>query len=218
MSNTLNLLKLEFGSIYGYSPRGNSDTEQISRNLMMSLKGDSFVSNPPILTSQYISNALHEDMKKLPFADFFKADPILVPVPNSSLMLPGTLWVSERLAKAMHENGLGTDVIPCLSRKFPLRKSATSLASNRPKAEEHFESLEVQKILSDPHEILLVDDIITRGATILGAANRLKKVYPDVRIRAFAAVRTISSPPFNHIYDPCRGTITLSDQDTFRLP
>ena len=99
MSNTLSLLELEFGSIYGYSPRGNSETEQISRDLMMSLKGDSVVSSPPILTSQYISNNLRNDMKKLPFADFFETNPILVPVPNSSLMRPGTLWVSERLAK-----------------------------------------------------------------------------------------------------------------------
>ena len=66
----------------------------------MMLKGDSFVSFLPILTSQYISNTLHKNMERLPFADFFETNPILVPVPNSSLMRPGTLWVSERLARA----------------------------------------------------------------------------------------------------------------------
>jgi predicted amidophosphoribosyltransferase len=219
MSNTqLQLSQLEFGSMYAYSPRGTSASEKSSRSVMRALKDDMYLSSPPLLTSQYISNALLNTRKTLPFADFFEADPILVPIPNSSLMRPGTLWVSERLAKAIQKNGLGTAVIPCLQRESPLRKSATSLAQNRPKAFEHYNSLGVQKMMSDPHEIILVDDIITRGATILGAANRLRSVYPNVKIRAFAAMRTISSPPFKDYYDPCIGTITLSGQDTFRSP
>jgi predicted amidophosphoribosyltransferase len=204
--------------MYAYSPRGISEAEKSSRSVMRAIKDDMFLSSPPLLTSEYISNALLNTKKTLPFADFFEADPILVPVPNSSLMRPGTLWVSERLAKAMHENGLGKRVITCLRRQFALRKSATSQARDRPKAAEHFESLEVQRLLSDPHEILLVDDIITRGATLSGAANRLRSVYPAVKIRAFAAMRTISSPPFNDYHDPCIGTIMLSDRDTFRSP
>lgn len=70
-----------------------------------------------------------------------------------------------------------------------------------------------------PQEILLVDDIVTRGTTMLGAASRLRDVFPGVHIRAFAAMRTITPPAtFNAIYDPCKGEITLNGQDTFRRP
>jgi len=31
--------------------------------------------------------------------------------------------------------------------------------------------MEVQKVLPEPDEVLLIDDIVTRGATVLGAVN-----------------------------------------------
>jgi hypothetical protein len=90
----------------------------------------------------------------------------------------------------------------------------------RPKAEDHYRSLEVHKIIVDPKEMLLVDDVVTRGATFLGAANKLKDSFPDARIRAFAAMRTTGSEPtpFCRIYDPKKGDITLNGQDTTRRP
>jgi gamma-glutamylcysteine synthetase len=77
----------------------------------------------------------------------------------------------------------------------------------------------VQKSFSDAEEIVLVDDVVTRGATLLGAANRLTEAFPNVRIRAFAAMRTMTPPlVFRAINDPCIGTIELRGIDTFRRP
>ena len=78
----------------------------------------------------------------------------------------------------------------------------------------------VRRRLSKPDEIVLIDDIVTRGATLLGPANRLADVFPQTRIRAFAAMRTISNPDeFNELYDPCVGTIELRESgDTLRRP
>jgi hypothetical protein len=42
---------------------------------------------------------------------------------------------------------------------MPLRKAATSLPRNRPKASEHYDSLGVRKMLSEPREMLLIDDV-----------------------------------------------------------
>ena len=70
----------------------------------------------------------------------------------------------------------------------------------------------VQKILDEPEEILLVDDIITRGSTLLGAANKLADAFPNTRIRAFAFMRTITNPSeFESIVKPCTGNITLRE-------
>ena len=164
----MRLSKIEFGSLLTYSPRGTPDSEQRSRTWMQQLKNDLSSSNPPILMSRRISNIIKERMAILPFAHFLKIHPILVPIPNSTLMQPGTLWVPQRLSNAFVQNGLGIAVEECLKRVLPLHKSATSSAGNRPKADQHSTSLGVQKILSEPKEILLVDDVVTRGATMLG--------------------------------------------------
>ncbi|MDG7031901.1 MAG: phosphoribosyltransferase, partial [Nitrososphaerota archaeon] len=70
--------------------------------------------------------------------------------------------------------------------------------------------MEVQGRLSEPESVLLIDDIITRGATLLGAANRLADAFPNARISAFAAMRTVSNPDeFQREYDPQMGNVRL---------
>lgn len=56
--------------------------------------------------------------------------------------------------------------------------------------------MKVKKTLFEPDEILLVDDVVTRGATLLGAANKLVDAYPNARISTFAAIRTINTQKF----------------------
>lgn len=102
--------------------------------------------------------------------------------------------VPERLAIALVNIGLGEKVSSCLERAKPLRKSHTSSNANRPKAHEHYETMAVQKELSEPDEILLIDDFITRGSTFIGAANRLRDAFPNANIRAFAGIKTITNP------------------------
>jgi hypothetical protein len=67
---------------------------------------------------------------------------------RQSICQCGTLWVPQRLANALVQNGLGITVEECLKRVVPLRKAATSLPKNRPMASEHYDSLGVRKMLS----------------------------------------------------------------------
>lgn len=120
---------------------------------MLRLKNNQPVQNPPIFMSEYISKIIKNAMTTLPFAYFFKTNPILVPIPKSSLMKPGTLWVPQRLANALVQNGLGLAVEECLRRVVPLPKAAISLPKDRPKAADHYDSLEIQKMLSNSKEI-----------------------------------------------------------------
>lgn len=135
-------------------------------------------------------------------------------------MRPDTLWVPERIASAITKMGFGNKVISCLARTQSVPKAVSSLAKDRPKAIDHYKSMNVTRILSNPDEIILVDDVVTRGATLLGAANLLADAFPETTIRAFAAMRTISNPDeFNRLYDPCVGTIELQNNgDTLRRP
>lgn len=214
----MDITELEFGSFLTYSPKGDRDEQKLSRTAMSNLKNDQYVNSE--LMSDFISDKIKTKIDELPFRDFFGANTILVPTPTSSFTKSGTLWVPYRLADALVKQGLGKSVESCVQRVIPLRKSSLSPPNKRPKAIEHYESMKIQKTLHDPDEILLVDDIITRGATFIGAANKLAEAFPKARIRAFAFMRTISNPlEFVKTVDPCIGTIVLRDDgNTLRRP
>ncbi len=212
----MKITDIEFGSLLTYSPRGITDEEARSRTFKAKLKTDGFLEKEEILMTEYIAQGIKNNLEKLPFADFFKANTVLVPTPSSSLTKADTLWVPQRLASALVNNGLGEKVSSCLERTTPLRKSHTSSNTNRPKAHEHYESMSVQKELSEPSEILLIDDFITRGATLIGAANRLADAFPKTKIRTFVGIKTISNPKnFRKIYDPCIGKINLIGEESY---
>ncbi|MEM3025632.1 MAG: phosphoribosyltransferase [Candidatus Nitrosotenuis sp.] len=184
------------------------------------MKNDQFVqiNSDSKLTSDLIADWIAKNSTVPPFNDYFKPNVILVPVPKSTLMQSGTLWVPRRVANALATRNLGKS-FECLERVIPLPRASTSTPANRPKAIDHYNSMRVQTILSEPSEILLVDDVVTRGATAVGAANRLIEAFPNARIRLFVALRAVSPPDiFKEIYDPCLGIIELRGDQTYRRP
>jgi adenine/guanine phosphoribosyltransferase-like PRPP-binding protein len=126
------------------------------------------------------------------------------------LLTPDTLWVPHRIAMAMVGMGFGKEVAPLLVRTRSVPKAHLARSSkDRSTVTDHYESMRVQTTLSEPGEIVLVDDVVTQGATLLGAANRLASAFPGTPIRAFAIMRTISNAAeFVKEYDPCVGMIT----------
>ncbi len=215
----MRLNQIEYGSLLSYSPYGKSDIAWRSKTVMNQLKNDVVLESSQMLMSDSIAEQISRNMETLPFADLFKVNPILVPTPKSSLIKKGTLWVPQRLATALVSRGLGKETISCLSRVTPVTKSAGTLSANRPTAEVHCDSMDVTTMLDKPDEILLVDDVVTRGATLLGAANKLIEAFPDARIRSFAAMRTRSRPgDFVKINHPCKGEIYHTINGTFRNP
>jgi len=212
----MNITEIEFGTLWTYSPWGETEEEFRSKTIKANLKTDAVSAEGKIPMSEYIARGIKNDLGKLPFAKFFNVNPVLVPMPGSSLTKANTLWVPQNLATALVKNGLGERVSLCLQRTKALRKSHTSSPANRPKAQEHYDSMSVQKELSDPAEILLIDDIITRGSTSIGAANRLVDVYPKANIRVLVVMKTISDPDkFRKIYDPCIGKIEFVNGECY---
>ena len=176
----MRLNQLEFGSLLSYCPRGGNSAEiQRSRQIMRSIKNDSFVEDPPVLMSDWISSTMQRRRSELPFSSLFRTNSVLVPLPRSSLLQPDSLWVPERIATALVRRRFGRRVLPCLTRTRAVRKSATSQADQRPTPTEHFESLAVQGNLGSTEDIVIVDDIVTRGHTMIGAANRLLEAFPS---------------------------------------
>lgn len=215
----MDISKVKFASLLTYTPRGDSEKAKGAKAAMINLKNDNVLSSG-ILTSEYIVQAMKREINTFPFADYFNSNVILVPVPKSSLLKPGTLWVPERLTTALIKNGLGKSSEACLERiKAVPRSSGQRDGSKRPKALQHYESMRVKKVLFEPEEIVLVDDVITRGSTIMGGVNRLSEAFPKAKIKAFAMMRVMSEPEyFVDVEDPCVGTITMIGEDTSREP
>ncbi len=73
------------------------------------------------------------------------------------------------------------------------------------------ESLEAQSVLppsDEPMSFVIVDDVITRGATLLACYARLREAYPDANITCFALARTMSDGDIPQLVEPIAGTVT----------
>ena len=216
------LSTLEYAAYLSYTPRGTTEEAERSKKIMHFIKQErlvSYQSNPAIPMSEFIAKSLKDELEKLPFANFFGEDVSLVPIPKTSLMKEGTLWVPQRLVKAFSKFNLGKE-FDCLIRTREFPKAAFAKPSDRPKAIDHYQTIDVQKGLETPRRILLVDDVTTRGATLLGSASRLHEAFPNVPIRAFAVLRTISNAEeFSSINSPIVDKIILKpDGNTQRYP
>ncbi len=211
-----------FGSYRAIPSQGVSEYKEHSQ-IKYKIKHERFFNtgSRTVPASEFFAMKIKNEIDKMPFKDLFSKDTILVPAPKSSLLKPSTLWVPKLFAEKLVKMGLGKGVEPCLKRVDAVTRSSTAKLTNesRPTAIDHYNSMQVKEIVYEPNDILVVDDIVTRGATLLGSVNRLKDVFPNAKIRGFALVRTISNPDkFKKVEDPCKGTITLRGDYTFREP
>jgi hypothetical protein len=152
-------------------------------------------------------------------SEFLGKGAALIPMPRSGLLRAEALWPALELAQSLRDVGFGLGLIPCLKRLRPVPKAATSRTGDRPRARAHFESMELDAPLSLPSKVTLIDDVVTRGAQLFGAAWKIWSLRPDVEVRAFAVIRTISDPQeFQFIAAPCTGCIEWRDEECRRRP
>lgn len=220
------LSDLRFASFLTYAPRhtGRTDPEaDRARDWMYRIKNDRvFLSETGArtVTSRHLTHLLGACIARTPLGALLGPSKTLVPVPTSGLQKRGSLWVPMLLARALVDVGLGATALPCLRRVTAVPKAAFAKPGQRPDAREHYDSLAVEAHLQAPSEIVLVDDIVTRGAQLIGAAGRLQEAFPEAEIAAFAMMRTMSyGRSFMQLRDPCVGVIRLRpDGSTDRNP
>lgn len=155
--------------------------------------------------------------------EFLNPKVTLVPVPKSSLIQADTLWPSKIIADELFNKGFGKTVSTYLTRTLPIHKSSNSYsADTRPSVQDQLNTLDVYRDLLDfPDEITLIDDVITAGRTSYACALKLVEAFPNVTIRVFAMVRTISfEPDVSKVVNPQVGTIEFFPESgkTLRKP
>jgi hypothetical protein len=150
--------------------------------------------------------------------DFF-SDVVLVPVPGSAPLATGAVGRGVVICNALHAAGLGLEVRELVDRAAPVQKSATAAPVDRPTAAAHLASMRAKNALDVPRRVLLVDDVVTRGATLLAAASCLVAAFPTIEVRGFALLRAKSQDDIESMRDPRIGHIELAENgQTYRRP
>lgn len=204
----MNEATLKCASYLSYTPQPKSDVERESKEAMRRVKGDLVWPGSDLKTTSYIAQSVANTAVG-DFVDIFMGGrAAMVPVPKSSLISKGDLWVPYNMAKALAKYDLGTNVVPCLKRDKAVQKAALSSSGKRPKVADHLKTIAVEAV-APFDEVVLVDDVVTTGATLIGAAQSLRSVFPGVEITAFAAMRTESFGGFEKTKDPKVEIITL---------
>lgn len=203
-----------FGSCYVYSPAGQCAISQRSRLMCRFLKaGDAE------FLIRYAARVRYEVRDHRLFQGYFDAGTLLIPVPGCAPRAPGKASAAERLAAALVDAGLGGGLWCGLKRVCPVRKSATAPSFTRPTAAKHYGSFMVEPCDWSPARILLVDDVITKGRTLIAAATRVREAFPQAQIRAFALLRTLGLvADVERLVDPCVGQIRWRGGDAHRCP
>lgn len=205
--------RITFASCYVYSPRGAGAASRRSRLLRKLLKAgdDRFILKYAVRVRQQVRG-------DAVLAGFLGPGQVLVPVPGSAPAVAGVMSVPEHLAMALIEAGLGRDIWKGLYRARPVRKSATAPPLSRPTVGAHYDSFSVAAA-AVPSRIVLIDDVVTKGRTLLAAAARLKDASPNSEIRAFALLRTMGRiGGVERLLSPCVGEIRWRAGDAYRNP
>jgi adenine/guanine phosphoribosyltransferase-like PRPP-binding protein len=204
---------LAFASCYVYSPKGNGVICARSRLLRALLKdGDAR------FMIQYAVRVREQTRQSARLGGFFLAGDVLVPVPRSAPKTGGT-WVAAELAQALVQQGLGAMTWPGLRRVCAVRKSATCAPGARPSVASHYDSFRMESPTFHPASVVLIDDVVTRGRTLLAAASRVREALPGAEIRAFALLRTLGRVAgVGTLLQPCKGEIRWARGDALRNP
>ncbi len=235
------LSSLRFGSFLAYSPHGRSPAELASQAVCRQIKRDGYLEKgrryePAI---PFAIRRLRECLTMEPgepgrqlseteeLAALLAPDVVLVPAPGSAPPPPrhrDALWVPRRICEALLAAGFGRAMELLLARRQAVRKSSSAGRRQRPGVQEHYDSFAVRGPAgAAPPRIVLVDDVITRGATLLAGASRLAEAFPGAAVSAFALVRTQrpidderGTQCFRAIVDPAAAHVTLSRYGAWR--
>ncbi len=214
---------LLFASHFVY-PRpfnAKNTAEQNLKAFLLGIKADAYRGQPPrrLITTAIERIAGHLAGSNCPYATWFGPDVVLVPMPGHGKMLPKAVSTGRLLCLEMERLGLGR-MIACIERTDAVQKSATAAPGGRPSFQRHYDTMWVDGNLTAQAattSVVLVDDIVTRGATLLGAAGRIAQAFPQAQIRSFAIARTAQYA--NRAEDPVAGIMSQRwGNDTERRP
>lgn len=212
--STTDLSHLEYISLVNYSPTGTNDISDKSRKVCGAIKASKPASIDSIF--KYLD---HEA-----FSNYLNKETVLVPVPSSSLRVPGGNWPSLSLCQALVKNGFGKFTQELLTRTKAIPKSSSRSSSNeRNSVQDHIDSLAVNPSTDNITNITLVDDVVTQGRTSMACAIVLKRHFSsldknvDIKLFTVFQTRSFGDSELNELVNIHQGIINYySSGKTFR--
>jgi hypothetical protein len=211
------LANLPFASCYVYSPRASGYVAEAARELCARVKAGDALWLP-----RYAGFVYRSSLEDRRLAELFARGAVLVPVPGSA-RTGAAPWAALRLAVALREVGFALRLWTGLLRRYPVTKSATAPPAARPTVQQHYDSLVAvpvgMPIATPAPRIVLIDDVITKGRTMLAAAARLRSILPHADIRGLALIRTQGFlSHIEQLAEPCHGVVRWAGGDARREP
>ena len=133
-------------------------------------------------------------------------------MPRSAPFTRDALWPARMVAEALVRESLGAFVLPLLARAVAVQRSSTAAPGKRPRAAAHLRSFQVLPPVDPPSRIVIVDDVVTSGATMLAAISAVFDAMPGLPPKGFALFRTQSTGELRRFRAPrartsaCSGT------------
>ena len=182
--------KLRVGSLLIFPSQGQSKVSDLARRTVrFGVKKDTVIPDTEIMVIPYAAQHLVKIMPGTELEDFLKLAGTLVPVPTSQIQQPDSLWPGKRIAEELLEVGVGRRIEFALSRTRTVRRSSQSASEERLKPEEHVASIEATAIRSQSGVITLVDDVVTRGSTMVACAALIQQLMPGATVQGLALAR-----------------------------
>lgn len=191
-----------------YATRATNESARRVKTLVIQIKQDRLdVSGMPV-----VRQIVERIMERLGdrATEGFENHPVLVPIPRAGLMKPRTVWPALRVCEELVRVGLADDVLPILRRAVAVEKSAG--ASSRPSLQAHVDSLAIQANLRPPSRIVIVDDVVTSGTTMMACATKVALAYPDIPVSGFALARVQSAGDARDVLAPAFDRISIDGE------
>ena len=182
------------------------------QQLTYSLKGTGAPGTAEPRTKEFVALLQRSSTAK----DFFPAGAALVPVPTSRVTtLPANTesWAGFRIARALYVAGLGSSVVTALRRSTEVASSHRASPGSRPTVAEHVNSLVCDLTGLEAKDVVLVDDVLTRGSTFAACLLRLRSAGYRGSVRAVACCYT-AEPPFMLPASPRGGSVNYVEGAT----
>jgi len=197
-----------------YATRADTEAARRVKNLILDIKKDRIDATRQVPVLQLVVDRIRVRLGDTAYAPF-AGDPILVPVPGSGLTKPNTVWPARRICEELIRLGFGHDVAQVLTRVVAVRKSAGSI--ERPALREHVASLAVQKRFMPPSRLVIVDDVVTSGTTMMACAIVLADAFPGVPLTGFALARVQSEGNPGEVLQPANESIVSAGRRCNRV-
>ncbi len=181
------LSELKYSALAQFSSSGTQEYSRRTKDVVEALKRG----NDEVIAKSAFR--VHENLDL--FADFFGPSVVLVPAPGHAPRVGSdSSWVPRLLCDAIVKVGAAASVEEYLVREFAVKQSRYSSSAERPTAQVHLDSFGISMpdgAMFPPEKIVLVDDVVSRGRTLLAGATALSEAFPEVPVLAFAVFRTI---------------------------